>query len=63
MKPKPPVPLWRWGLWWVLLALGMSEDLARSCLRFGLGRFNTTAEVDRAVEIVSDAVKKLRGMG
>lgn len=23
MKAKPPVPLWRWGLWWVLLALGM----------------------------------------
>ncbi len=23
VKPKPPVPLWRWGLWWVLLALGM----------------------------------------
>ena len=23
MKPKPPVPVWRWCLWWVLLALGM----------------------------------------
>ncbi len=23
MTPKPPVPLWRWTLWWVLLALGM----------------------------------------
>jgi hypothetical protein len=23
VKPKPPVPLWRWGLWWVALAVGM----------------------------------------
>jgi cysteine desulfurase len=47
----------------VLLALGMSEDLARSSLRFGLGRFNTATEVERAIEIVSGAVKKLRGLG
>jgi uncharacterized iron-regulated membrane protein len=23
VKPKPPPPLWRWALWWVLLAVGM----------------------------------------
>jgi hypothetical protein len=23
VKPKPRIPLWRWGLWWVLLAAGM----------------------------------------
>ncbi len=23
MKERPPIPLWRWGLWWVLLAIGM----------------------------------------
>ncbi len=23
MKPKPRIPLWRWALWWVLLAAGM----------------------------------------
>jgi hypothetical protein len=23
VRPKPPVPLWRWGLWWILLAIGM----------------------------------------
>jgi hypothetical protein len=23
MKPKPPVPLWRWALWWSILALAL----------------------------------------
>jgi cysteine desulfurase len=47
----------------VLLALGMGEDLARSSLRFGLGRFNTASEVEVAAEIVSTSVKKLRKLG
>ena len=21
MRPKPPVPLWRWASWWLILAL------------------------------------------
>jgi cysteine desulfurase len=46
----------------VLLALGMSEDAARSTLRFGLGRFNTSEEVDAAVEIVAEAAGRLRGL-
>jgi cysteine desulfurase len=46
----------------VLLALGMSEDAARSTLRFGLGRFNTPEEVDVAVEAVAAAVRQLRGL-
>jgi cysteine desulfurase len=44
----------------VLLALRLDADLARSSLRFGLGRFNTAAEVDRVIEIASTAVKRLR---
>ena len=44
----------------VLLALGMSEDLARSSLRFGLGRFNTAAEVETAIETVAVHVDRLR---
>ncbi len=44
----------------VLRALGFSEDAARSSLRFGLGRFNTTADVDFAVERVVQAVRQLR---
>jgi len=23
VKPKPPVPLWRWGLWWATLGLAL----------------------------------------
>ena len=23
MKPKPPVPLWRWALWWIMLVVGL----------------------------------------
>ena len=42
---------------YVLRALGLTEELADSSLRFGLGRFNTEEEVDyagdRAVEVVS----------
>ena len=33
----------------VLLAMGLSEDLARASLRFGLGRFTTAEEIDFAV--------------
>lgn len=44
----------------VLQALGLSEDQARCSLRFGLGRFNTSEEVDRAVEMVASAVRELR---
>lgn len=44
----------------VLRAIGLSEDLTRSSLRFGLGRFNTTQEVEFAVDVVASAVDKLR---
>jgi cysteine desulfurase len=44
----------------VLRALGLSDDDARSSLRFGLGRFNTAADVDFAVRQVVTAVHELR---
>jgi cysteine desulfurase len=44
----------------VLMALGLPADLARSTLRFGLGRFNTEADVEFAVDTVSGAVMRLR---
>ncbi len=47
---------------YVLKALGVSDELARSSIRFGLGRFNTAGEVDYVVEEVAKAVTHLRGM-
>jgi cysteine desulfurase len=44
----------------VLRALGLGDDLTRSSLRFGLGRFNTMEEVDFAVGAVAEAVVRLR---
>jgi cysteine desulfurase len=44
----------------VLLALGLGEDAARSSLRFGLGRFNTDAEIPMAADGVISAVRDLR---
>jgi cysteine desulfurase len=47
---------------YVLRALGVEEDMAHSSIRFGLGRFNTEAEVDFVARLVIDKVKKLREM-
>jgi cysteine desulfurase len=44
----------------VLRALGFTDDEARSSLRFGLGRFNTEADIDFAAERVIGAVRQLR---
>jgi len=45
---------------YVLKALGLGDDVAHSSIRFGLGRFNTKAEVDYVGAKVIDIVKKLR---
>jgi cysteine desulfurase len=47
----------------VLTALGLDPDHVRASVRFGLGRFNTTSEVDAAVELLIDGVRRLRAMG
>jgi cysteine desulfurase len=44
----------------VLRAMGLSADQTRSSLRFGLGRFNTDADVEFAADAVVDSVRKLR---
>jgi cysteine desulfurase len=44
----------------VLRALGLSETAIRGSLRFGLGRLNTAADVQRAVELLAEGVACLR---
>jgi cysteine desulfurase len=45
---------------YVLRALGVPDELARSSIRFGVGRFNTEEEIDFVVEKVAERVKALR---
>ncbi|GMH41000.1 hypothetical protein BSKO_08910 [Bryopsis sp. KO-2023] len=45
---------------YVLRALGVDEEMAHTSLRFGIGRFTTEAEVDKAVERTVAQVNKLR---
>ena len=45
---------------YVLCALGRSDELAHSSIRFTLGRFTTEEEIDYAVATLKDRVAKLR---
>ncbi|XP_077223255.1 cysteine desulfurase, mitochondrial-like [Tasmannia lanceolata] len=47
---------------YVLRALGVEEDMAHTSIRFGIGRFTTEDEIDRAVELTVQQVEKLREM-
>ena len=47
---------------YVLRALGRSDELAHSSIRFTMGRFTTEEEVDHTIKIVRAAVEKLRDL-
>jgi cysteine desulfurase len=47
---------------YVLRALGVDEDMAHTSIRFGIGRFTTEEEIDRAIELTVQQVEKLREM-
>lgn len=45
---------------YVLIALGLSAEMAHSSIRFALGRYTTEEEIDYTIEKVSGTVKQLR---
>jgi cysteine desulfurase len=47
---------------YVLRALGLSDELAHSSIRFTIGRYTSKEDVDRTVELVREKVEKLRDL-
>ncbi|MDP2193446.1 MAG: IscS subfamily cysteine desulfurase [Alphaproteobacteria bacterium] len=47
---------------YVLSALGVSEELAHTSIRFGIGRFTTEEDIDHALADVIETVQKLRAL-
>jgi cysteine desulfurase len=45
---------------YVLKALGLSDELAHSSIRFSIGRFTTEAEIDFAISVINSSIDKLR---
>lgn len=45
---------------YVLRALGKSDELAHSSIRFGIGRYTTEEEIDTTIELIAAKVGKLR---
>ena len=46
----------------VIRALGVNDELARGSIRFSFGKDNTEDDVDYAVEVLSQAVERLRAL-
>lgn len=47
---------------YVLRALGVDEDMAHTSIRFGIGRFTTEQEIDHAINLCTQHVRRLREM-
>ena len=47
---------------YVLRALGLSDELAHSSIRFSIGRYTTEKDVDEAIKLVREKVEKLRDL-
>ena len=47
---------------YVLRALGLSDELAHSSIRFSIGRYTTEKDVDDAIKLVREKVEKLRDL-
>ena len=46
----------------VLRAIGLDDEASHASIRFGVGRFNTDADIDRAVARVAQEVERLRAL-
>ena len=47
---------------YVLVALGLGDDLAHSSLRFSLGKFTTEEEIDQTIAMISKGVNHMRDL-
>jgi len=47
---------------YVIKALGVSDELAHSSIRFGFGRYTTKEEVDYLIQVIVSGISKLREM-
>jgi len=47
---------------YVLRALGLSDEMAHSSIRFSIGRFTTVEEVDFVIKLIKEKVAKLRAL-
>jgi cysteine desulfurase len=47
---------------YVLVGMGLGDDLAHSSIRFSLGRFTTEEDVEEAIKLVANGVNHMRDL-